>query len=211
MDLFNAIPPSKPAPQKPSKTSTSRERLSGDAFTAGMKILAVEYNREPDQDLMRTWWRQMKHLTDDEFVKAIDAYMLGPSAFHPHPGQIITLADDAIFDTRQELRDEARRQESTAQQDSVAHGWAERVRAEQDMAGQISTHLVKNLELSRKDSADQRLIAATIKHIMRCSCGEKLADQHGLCKTAQGLAGPGRSGQLEEALDAAQHIRAGIE
>ncbi len=194
---------------KPSKKSTSPERLSRDAFTAGMKILAAEYNRAAEPEVMSMWWRQIRHLSDDEFIGAIDAYFGGPSTFHPHPGQILALANEASFDATKTLRDEARRQESATQESTAAHDWITRLREEQEMSAAIANHLNSEMQLDRRDPVDQRLVAATIKHLMRCTCGPQLASQHVLCQTARGLAGPGRTGQLAEALDAAQHIRAG--
>lgn len=174
-----------------------------------MKLLAGEYGRDPDSDVMAMWWRQMRHLTADEWISAIDAYLTGASTYHPHPGQILALANAAHSDQRQALRDEARRQEYATQHDTVAHDWVQRLRDEQTMATEIVHHLVTKLKLSRKDRSHNRLITSVIKHMMRCTCGPALAAQHTLCKTAHGLAGPGRTGQLGEAVETAQHLRAG--
>lgn len=176
-----------------------------------MKLLAGEYGREPDDAVIGMWWRQMKHLTDNEWIGALDSYLMGPSTFHPHPGQILTLANDASFDERRTQRDEARRQEYAEGQDDAAHEWAQRLGDEYTMATEIVRHLVTTLKLSRKNRRDNNLIARTINHMMRCTCGPELATQHKLCKTAHGLAGPGREGQLAEAIDTAQHLRAGAQ
>ena len=190
MDLTSAV--AKPT-QTPYKESISAS-LSQDAFVSGISLLRSEYSWKPDQDLIKRWWKQVNQLDDEWWLKAIDAYMLSDERFHPHPGQLVTLANQAQLTERVKAKEaiasvEYAKKPKTKRPISY---WRMRMRQEEAMAISIRRHLYKAFDLDNENPYEMKVIPKVLTAMM---------DEHG-------LAGEGREGQLEQAESLAAELLA---
>ena len=181
MDLTSAV--AQPT-QTPYKESISAS-LSQDAFLSGISLLRSEYSWKPDQDLIKRWWKQVNQLDDEWWLKAIDAYMLSDERFHPHPGHLVTLANQAQLTERVKAKEaiasvEYAKKPKTKRPTSY---WRMRMRQEETMAISIRRHLYKAFDLNSENPWEMKVIPKVLTAMM---------DEHG-------LAGEGREGQLEQA------------
>lgn len=190
MDLTSAV--AKPT-QTPYKESISAS-LSQDAFVSGISLLRSEYSWKPDQDLIKRWWKQVNQLDDEWWLKAIDTYMLSDERFHPHPGQLVTLANQAQLTERVKAKEaiasvEYAKKPKTKRPISY---WRMRMRQEEAMAISIRRHLYKAFDLDNENPYEMKVIPKVLTAMM---------DEHG-------LAGEGREGQLEQAESLAAELLA---
>ena len=189
MDLTSAVA----KPTTPYKESISA-KLSEDAFLKGIGLLRSEYGWKPDQDLIKRWWKQVCQLEDEWWSQAIDRYMLSDERFHPHPGQLITLANQAQLHERVKAKEAIASAEYAKKPKSkrpISY-WRMRMRQEEAMAISIRTHLFKAFRFDRENPFEMKVVPRVLTAMM---------DEHG-------LAGEGREGQLEEAESLAAELMA---
>jgi hypothetical protein len=189
MDLTSAVA----KVTTPYKESISA-KLSEDAFLKGIGLLRSEYGWKPDQDLIKRWWKQVCQLEDEWWSQAIDRYMLSDERFHPHPGQLITLANQAQLHERVKAKEAIASAEYAKKPKSkrpISY-WRMRMRQEEAMAISIRTHLFKAFRFDRENPFEMKIVPKVLTAMM---------DEHG-------LAGEGREGQLEEAESLAAELMA---
>ena len=164
-----------------SQTST----LSEGAFKEGVAILTGEYHWKPDAKLLKRWWRQVKHLTDDGWNHAIDSFMLGQGEFKPHPGQLVALATQ--YEQQQRMEEATKRARAEYKRrpkhERGAAYWGQRMRQEEQMGLRIRAALRRKLDLDFRRPEEGVIPTQVITEMM---------DDEGLC-------GEGRFGQLQQA------------
>ena len=168
--------------------------LSQDAFLSGIGLLRSEYSWKPDQDLIKRWWKQVNQLEDEWWLQAIDTYMLSDERFHPHPGQLVTLANQAQLVERVKAK-EAIARAAYAKKPKTKRPisyWCRRMRQEEAMAISIRRHITQAFKLNRDDPYEMKVVPKVLTAMM---------DEHG-------LAGEGREGQLEQAESLAAELLA---
>ena len=190
MDLTSAVPNPTQTPYRESISA----KLSQDAFLSGIALLRGEYSWKPDQDLIKKWWKQVNQLEDEWWLQAIDTYMLSDERFHPHPGQLVTLANQAQLVERVKAKEaiasaEYAKKPKTKRPISY---WCMRMRQEETMAISIRRHITKAFDLNREDPYEMKVVPKVLTAMM---------DEHG-------LAGEGREGQLEQAESLAAELLA---
>ena len=168
--------------------------LSQDAFLSGIGLLRSEYSWKPDQDLIKRWWKQVNQLEDEGWLQAIDTYMLSDERFHPHPGQLVTLANQAQLVERVKAKEAIASAEyaKTPKTKRPISYWCMRMRQEETMAISIRRHITKAFDLNREDPYEMKVVPKVLTAMM---------DEHG-------LAGEGREGQLEQAESLAAELLA---
>ena len=189
MDLTSAVA----KPTTPYKESISA-KLSEDAFLKGIGLLRSEYSWKPDKDLIKRWWKQVRQLEDEWWLQAIDQWMLTDTSFRPHPGQLVTLANQAQLHERVKAKEAIASAEYAKKPKSkrpISY-WRMRMRQEEAMAISIRTHLFKAFRFDRENPFEMTIVPKVLTAMM---------DEHG-------LAGEGREGQLEEAESLAAELMA---